>query len=456
MSTLGLENEVFQLLLAEIGALWSGPCAPPLWMNGLGPEALGREQLSMNWTSPKPTLVSQLCEMQACDLSIVLEEKTIRLNERRPESQTLKKLLEAIPALKNLSTAETTLGDIQAAVSITKLRPGGLFWWLREQPLSHASGEAFLRFMLDRGQLLCEWDLSAVKHSLPGTSLLYPKYLYLFCKEVDLNKRQSHHPVTIQVQGSVRSHVEVPIFLEDFFNTLQRVSPPRGQWKVHRHESPSPQREWWERWPDSQQLQKLQFFERLRERSTPLGQLATIRAVANAGNSPHANETNPSFSDWRAELSSKLSWICLKYEKQEEGYRLRAMQDAENQTLRPDFLVFVSSKEWCAPLENYLNSHAVQEWIQFYAEKKQGKWCLKEQNIKFIPVLNEIKNAIMQQSRQPLPSNEPVLKELEINPSKALEYLKSNEDLNQNREKLGSLFVQGTHVLGTTRTKRSI
>src|SRR5690606_14325229 len=103
---------------------------------GTGLEVHSRDQLSLALGSPKPSLLSRIADMEACDLAFVLEERIIRSGMRSPEGQRLREQLEALAYFKKLRSAGTTLGDLQACISLSKLRPGGLLWWAREEPLS--------------------------------------------------------------------------------------------------------------------------------------------------------------------------------------------------------------------------------------------------------------------------------------------------------------------------------
>jgi hypothetical protein len=83
----------------------------------------------------------------------------------------LRSEVDALPFYRTLKSSGTTLGDLQAALTLAKLRPGAWMLWLREEPISSADGQECLQFLLDRGLLICEWDLHLIKHSLPASAI---------------------------------------------------------------------------------------------------------------------------------------------------------------------------------------------------------------------------------------------------------------------------------------------
>src|SRR5204862_47781 len=127
----------------------------------------------------------------------------------------------------------TSLGALQACVALSKLRPGGILLWTREEALCSKDGTEMLNFMLERSKLICEWDFSELEHTLPVALALYPRHLYLFQKESNLETRLSHRPIRHTIQGLIRSHVEVPLILNDAFQSQKSQMAPRGQWKIH-------------------------------------------------------------------------------------------------------------------------------------------------------------------------------------------------------------------------------
>ncbi|MCM2323582.1 MAG: hypothetical protein NDJ90_10015 [Oligoflexia bacterium] len=380
LTWIGLESSPFHLLTAELLQLWLGLSTPPLWAVGTGLEVHTRDQLSLNLGSPKPSLLSRIAEMEACDIAFVMEERATRTQGRSAEAQRLREQLEHLPYFRKLKAPGTSLGDLQACVALTKLRPGGLLWWSREEPLSTADGPEALNFLLDRARLVCEWDLSDLSHSLPGTKLpLFPRYLYLLAREPRVEERLTHRPLRIRLQGQIRSHVEVPIVLQDILAAPHRPISPRGQWAVHLQRSPMPQREWAERWPDPACLDTIRNLERLRDVSIPLASATTIRPT------PEGVEGQP--DRWFVHPGLKGFWIHC--ENTAEGGRKLVAQPLPlggHEAQGSGYLILVPDDAWVAPLSRYLESAAVHDWLDHHSERKGGRWLLKEQVVKCIPV----------------------------------------------------------------------
>jgi len=252
--------------------------------------------------------------------------------------------------------------------------------WLREEPLSSADGQECLQFLLDRGVLLCEWDLHALKHSLPTTARVLPAYLYLFRREADRAVRQEHHPSRVVIQGQLRSHVELPHLIEDAFRALrsqgQDVSA-HGQWQVHFHAFVQAQREWSERWPDAADPNAIHNVESLKSAGIPLATLTTIRHTP----SPDPAQGLSRGAKWKAPTGAR-------------GVRVRA----ENRQLSIDvltpngeyegggFLVLVQDDAWVSPLAMWLASGPVQQWLDHHAERRNDRWALTESLLRLIPI----------------------------------------------------------------------
>jgi hypothetical protein len=397
VSWIGLETSSFHLMTAELSLLWWKPAAPPLWSLGTGLEAHASDQLSLStgYSNPKPSLISRIAEMEACDLAFVLEERSGRIAGKNIEANRLREQLEHLPYFKKLRTAGTTLGDLQACVSMTKLRPGGLLWWAREEPLTESDGREMLHFMLERAKLVYEWDFSQLEHSLPTSKPAFPKHLYLFARETGVETRLTHRPERITLQGQIRSHVEIPLILQDAFQATQGLTESRPQWKVLMQTSPTPQREWSERWPDPTSQATLLKLERIRETSVPLANVTTVRPAPETPSS----STHPRARDDKAwtpqpDLNTlKGFWIFS--ETPAEGRRLRALPISpataqEQETLHgasgSSFLILVADQSWLSPLSQYLESETVRLWLDHHAERKGGRWVLSEQVVKCIPV----------------------------------------------------------------------
>lgn len=416
----GMEAYPFQLMMAELAHLWSGPCAPPLWAIGSGLEAHSRDQLSMGFLQgtvmgPKPTLgprtlVSRISEMEACDLSFVIEERCVRVKGNTLESTRFREAVEQLDYFKKIRGAGTTLGDLQACVAVTKLRPGGLFCWIREEPLSASDGQEMLGFMLDRARLLCEWDFSELAHSLPAISPLYPRYFYLFARETAVEKRLGHRPSRVKVQGQIRSHIEVPLLFEEALQAFsshksQHGQSSRGHWEIHLHTSPTTQKEWAERWPDPTESDSIRKIEALRVGSMPLGSVTTVRLAHEA--------VKPSGTQTEAEPSHERTWLKNLIRTGNSGLWVRAEHDsdrdrrylvaqplsaevkpAERTTRNTGYFVLVPDASWVAPLKLYLESEAVRLFLDHHAERKGGRWSLSEQEVKWIPVPKTLLRAL--------------------------------------------------------------
>jgi hypothetical protein len=238
---------------AELIQLWWGPCEPPLWARNDGLETHSRDQLSLDLMSAKPSLLSRIKDMESFDLAFVLEERSLRAQGRSPEAHRFREQLDQLPYFKKIRASGTSLGDLQACVALSKLRPGGWLWWAREEALGSVDGQETLRFLLDRGQLTAEWDFSRLEHGLPLNQMglpLFPRHLYLFQREPRIEERHGHRPLKLTVQGQLRSHVELPLALRGALLSKARPQAPHAHWQIHAHVSPSRQKDWLERWPD--------------------------------------------------------------------------------------------------------------------------------------------------------------------------------------------------------------
>jgi hypothetical protein len=384
VSWVGLESSSFSLMAAELVQLWWGPAPPPLWATGNGLEAHARDQLSLGLGSPKPSLLSRITEMEACDAAFVLEERACRAHGRGLETQRLREQLDALPYFRKLRQPGTTLGDLQACVALSKLRPGGLLWWAREEPLTSADGAEMLHFLLERAKVVGEWDFSELTHALPAQIPLFPKHLYLLMREPRVEERLSHRPARIALQGQIRSHVEIPLMLQDALSALHRGAAPHGHWQVHVHASPTPQTEWIERGPDPAGRDQLRLMERIRAGSLPLASAATVKLTP-AGDPAKEGQ-------WSVHASMRGLWL-------RPGRDVSSGEAGEERKLvaeplpRPGseakgegFMVLVADEAWVAPLAAYLSSNEMRAWLDHHAERRGGRWVLNEQTVRFMPV----------------------------------------------------------------------
>lgn len=453
IETIGLEAHPFKLFLAELCMLWDQPKCPPLWTVGSGLESFHRPQLSLNWNSPRPSLQSQIAEMEACQLSFVLEESSIRTSGKTVDSANFRELVETIPQLKKLKTGSTTLGGLQACVAITKLRPGGLLWWLREEPISESDSQDMIRFLLNQGKLLCEWNLSSVTHQLPLIHSLFPCHMYLFQREVDPDQRRNHRPIEIKGDGFIRSHVEVPQFFSELLEsyqdqTFKNISSP---WTLLRQQSPTPQSEWAEKWPTPMDTALVNRMNQLRTSSIPLGQLTSIVKVHQ-----HASGGSPLTAPGFARPGS-LTFFVRKVDESDD-IRLKVSEEGDN-----GFLVYVPHASWIPVLSLYLESDLVSDWLKYACEKKGKRWILNEQNLKFIPIPTFLSSAI--KSLPQTPGNQYLMADLESksqkNPEKLVEeYHQQLKNLqktlseDQLLEQKLSLFIRGSQHYAQLGKKR--
>lgn len=438
---IGLEKNPFHLFLAELSHLWWGPAAPPFWAVGSSLEVFSRDQLSLGLGSPKPTLLARISEMEACDLSLVLEERMIRGNLRSTEACDFREQADSLPHFKKLRSAGTSLGDLQACVALSKLRPGGLLWWAREEPLNSSDGKEMLSYLLDRSRLLCEWNFSEVDHSLPAMkATLFPKYLYLFVRENDVQKRLNHRPHRINVQGHIRSHVEVPHFLGDALQTFQHALQPRGQWKIHLHPSPSPQKDWAERWPDPSLPETYVTLEELRSQSLPLASFATVRSIA--------HEVQPELNQSRL-VAPGAGALWISQEMILEKRHIRANRFTDHTVKNSGILILFPEFEWTSPLAAFLESETVQKWLEHHVERRGEKWVLTEQVIKFIPIPKRLLCAMgvpVGEKTGPQPPSSPLSHDLLSNPKKVKDSLPLLPMDEQGKQLRAQLFVQASHA----------
>ncbi|MGZ3688443.1 MAG: hypothetical protein ACXVBW_09095, partial [Bdellovibrionota bacterium] len=383
---IALESSPFQLMMAELVQLWWGPAAPPLWAIGTGLDVHRGEQLALALGSPKPSVLSRITEMEACDLAVVLEEKIIRGQGRTSEALRFREQADAIPALKKLRSASTSLGDIQAGIALSKLRPGGLLLWAREEALAAKDGNEMLGSLLERAKIVCEWDFSELEHSLPGAIPLFPKHLYLLAREPRLQERLGHRPLKVSVKGQIRSHVELPLMLEDALMALQNPPSPRGHWEVRPHKSPTTQKDWAERWPDPACKNADRLLDRLRAVSLPL---------ANFGNVKNTPAGDPAREGaWSLDPSLKGFWIRAEARALIAQPLPRLGREAKGS----GFVVLVADESWVAPLIAYLQSEPVRVWLDHHAERRADRWMLDEQTARCLPIPRSLLKALGAQS----------------------------------------------------------
>ncbi|MFZ9596357.1 MAG: hypothetical protein ACO3A2_09800, partial [Bdellovibrionia bacterium] len=375
----GLEAQAFHLMLAELLHLWWGPLPPPLWSIGSGLEVHNRDQLALSLAAQaaKPSVTSRIAEMEAFDAAFVLEEHCIRGQARTSTGVRFRDLLDSLPYFKKIKSSGTTLGGLQACVALSKLRPGGFLLWMREENLTNKDGSDMLNFLLERAQLVCEWDFSELQHSLPSSVPLFPKHMYLFQRETNLEARLSHRPTRHSIHGHLRSHVELPLLLEDTLTCALEGKSPRGQWNVISHISPTPQRDWMEKWPEPTAQSTILQLDLLRSLALPLANFATVR------NTPEGE--GPNKGTWSVPANTIGFWVSAEYR---EGRRLvaRPLPQAPQEAQGSGFLILVPEESWVAPLRIYLMGELIQKWLDHQVERRGDRWVLNEQIIKWLPV----------------------------------------------------------------------
>jgi hypothetical protein len=378
VSWIGLESSTFFLMAAELVQLWWGPAPPPLWAAGNGLEVHARDQLALALGSPKPSLLSRITEMEACDAAFVLEERPLRAQGRSLESQRLREQLDLLPYFRKLRAPGTSLGDLQACVALSKLRPGGLLWWAREEPLTSSDGSEMLHFLLERGKVICEWDFSELEHHLPVNIPLFPKHLYLIAREPRVEERLNHRPIRVSLQGQIRSHVEIPLVLQDALGSLHRQINPHGHWQVHVHKSPSLQKEWTERWPDPASQNQIRLLENVRHLSLPLASATMVKLTPEGD--PAKNH------GWSVHATMRGLWIRAEHDGDKRKLVAEALPRPGHEAKGSGFMILVPDEGWVSPLICYLKSDEVRAWLDHHADRRGERWILNEQTIRFIPV----------------------------------------------------------------------
>jgi hypothetical protein len=154
---------------------------------------------------------------------------------------------------------------------------------------------------------------------------------------------------------------------------------PRGHWTVVSHPSPTPQRDWLEKWPDPTSHSLVRKLDLLRSSSLPLASFTTIRLT------PEGDPTQE--GQWSVPGSLKGFWLTAEYDAA-EGRRIsaRPLPRTGRETHGSGFLVLVPDEAWISPLCAFLTSDLVKRWLDHYAERRGDRWIINEQVVKWIPV----------------------------------------------------------------------
>lgn len=371
----GMDRSLFRLIQAELSQLWWGPSSPQTWALGTGLEVMTRDQTNFNSflkSANKQTNLEKVSEMEAFELAFIDEVQTESLNQKSFEFSKIKSSVDACTTLSRLKSNRTSLGSLQASVAMTKLRPKGLLFWARNDLLEQSHGQGMLQFLLERAKLVAEWNLSELEHSLPTQHRLFPKVLYLFSREVDIQSRLLNRPLRVFARGKIRSHVELPLLISDLMQTVSQNEmgfdlPKRNNWQIQVQKSPTIQKEWADRWPEQLQSQELHLLDALKSHSVPLSQIATVRTQ---------------LSNLRLNQSFLEVQLGTKENQKLEVHLRRDAQTADSKS----FCIFMGDEYWLAPMKAYLESEAVQLWFDTHAEKRNDKWVLSEQLFKILPI----------------------------------------------------------------------
>ncbi len=367
---IGFESSCFQLLVAEMMDLWWGPKNPPTWAQGTALDAHPREQLCLTSPQSKPTLLQTLIEMEACEMGWLVEERSTKASQ-------FKSQLDVLPYFKKLKAPQTSLGMLQACVAITKIRPGGKFLWIREEPLSLHEGQEALGFILTRAKLLAEGNLAEIEHSLPTKVPLFPKYFYLFQREVDHVVRFAHRPLRVHAEGSIKSHIELPLFIEDTMLSLGgHHSPQRSHWKFHIQQSPTPQKEWMSRWPDPSNLSSLSQIDAIQDQSAPLATIGTVRTI-----NGEKNANTPAHG------------LLLQAIDHPRGLQITSLSQVANGAAL-NGVVIALEEDLIPTLRAYLQTPQITQWLDHHAERRGDKWILQDSLVKFIPVPKKLQSVL--------------------------------------------------------------
>lgn len=431
----GLEWNLFRLLMAEVTILERSLQPAPLWLQGTGLELFSKDQMEFGLSSPRNLALGKLCELECFDFAYVLEERIQRVEDKGLHSDLFKEHLSQFSSLKGVVAPGTSLGDLQALIALTKLRPGGCFAWLRSEPLSARDGEKVLQQFLGKATLLCEWNFSGLEHQLPTKLELFPKYLYLFKRELQSDARKEHHPVRVIAKGHLRSHVDLTPMLEESFRALAQESQSNKSWKLIRHASPIPQSEWAQRWPEAKDQNELTFLDRLREHCLPLGQVAQVRPYQPKKDQNAMDSLLP-----ERELSNPNTlYVGIAMSGASAGKSIR-VKPRIDETFDAKALLLLPSSAWAGPVMRYLESPIAHVWLTHHCERRSGNWVLKEQTLKALPFPKAVAQAIEHGPHAALKDTDPLLHGATL-----LQWLENTP--NPSEGELASLFVKASETL---------
>jgi len=202
----------------------------------------------------------------------------------------------------------------------------------------------------------------------------------LLSRETRVEERLNHRPLRITLGGQIRSHVELPLMLQDALESATHAQPQaRGQYQIHQQVSPTSQKDWAERWPDPASQNTLRALEKLRSVSNPLANSCTIQYVS----ASNAEKIPTSWQNLTADGGSIGIWLRSQ---DRELSVLPLHQVTVDDIAQGGFTVLVPDPSWTVPLCAYLSTATVREWLDHHAERKADKWSLNEQTVRWIPI----------------------------------------------------------------------
>ncbi|MCM0606446.1 MAG: hypothetical protein KA715_10180 [Xanthomonadaceae bacterium] len=425
----GLEQSAFLILIAETYKLWEKPSSPPLWEIGSGVDWLKHpNQLGLKLGAPILQTKDKILEIESFDLSIVVEESITRASGKSLQSMRLKYELENGAFSKHFRGSNISVGHMQTLLALSKLRPGGSLIWLRDERLGEHEPQPGLKELLGNSLLVKEWDLSQMQIDFHSKSPALPKYIYLFKREINADLKKANRPERIQAKGALRSHIEVPYFLNDLFAEAvnSEHSESTKKWEIQRLVSPIPQLDWEQKWPEPNCMQNASLAQKISRNSLPLGSLVSIKHIG-----IEKSTVSPSLFDSghpAISTDANSNRLLLSHQFNNQSNRLSVVWGSNTEAFLGGFLIHTPNPQWRASLYAYLSSPAVTNWLDHHVEQKQGRWILKEHHIKQIPVpkiFAEVFREPLNTSDLHEPELETALKNVIFNPDVLLELCKN-------------------------------
>lgn len=203
-----------------------------------------------------------------------------------------------------------------------------------------------------------------------------------------------NRPLRVVLQGQLRSHVEIPLLYQDAFQSIQQTPGAlgfHGHWHAQISKSPTPQKDWADRWPDPACQLTLMSLERLRSASLPLAHATTIRRGPES-DSPVSDANAPSFDPALQGLWG--FWLDAVNEGDQRRLSATPFEPSFANGTKGSFAVLVADQSWIAPLKAYLECEVVQKWLEHHVERRGNRWILDEQTVRWIPVPKTLLTAL--------------------------------------------------------------